>query len=163
MKSRIRIENPNSKIITRKRYISWVAISIAAVLILTSFTFNPFNVFEKVEYFPVRNKPVNATMLISVQGKVVLQDGCIRIAPFVLGIVPAPVKSYLPLWPYGYSWRKSGLRIEILDTDGRVVARVGDVITIVGGEWQEKSVNTTFSPHLPKNGLGPFWHVGAVV
>jgi hypothetical protein len=37
-------------------------------------------------------------------------------------------------WPYGYAGRRSGNEVEILDRTGKVVARTGTRVRLVGGE-----------------------------
>lgn len=44
------------------------------------------------------------------------------------------------LWPDGYTIEKEGAIIDILDTDGRVVARLGDTIETTGGAGTDNSV-----------------------
>jgi hypothetical protein len=38
------------------------------------------------------------------------------------------------IWPYGYAARRDGGRLVLLDAAGRVVAGVGDTVTMGGGE-----------------------------
>ena len=147
----------------RKRRIVYLLIPLAVVIALLFSVFNPFYLFGNVEYFPVKTEPANASMLLSVQGELIIQNGYIRIVPFAFGVVPYPIKTYLLLWPNGYSWQKSGPRVEILDGNGQVVARIGDIVNLAGGEWPESTVNTAFYPHLPEDNLGPFWVVGSII
>ena len=147
---------------TKKQYIGYIIIAVAATLGLLSFFVNPLLVLAKIDYFPTANDPTNISMLLSTQGQLVIQGGTIRLAPFALGVVPFPVKSYLVIWPYGYSYRKSGVRIEILDEKGNVTARVGDFVTLDGGELPDNAAGTNFSPQLPNDKLRPVWLMGQI-
>ena len=102
-----------------------------------------------VAYFPVRQVP-GPDMLSLSSGKLVLEDGCIRLE--------WPGSSDLLIWPYGYTYRISGSEVEILDENGALVARTGQYKQLGGGEIPSVSLLTGFPP--PPNCPGPYWLVG---
>ncbi len=70
-------------------------------------------------------------------GKLVLDpQNCVRIQPSGATVS----QSFFVLWPGGYTIEKEGAIIDILDTDGRVVARLGDTIETTGGAGTDNSV-----------------------
>ena len=63
----------------------------------------------------------------TISGLLVRDGDCIRISEASL---PTPAT---PVWPSGYSARSAASAIEVLDPQGRVVARTGQSITLAGG------------------------------
>lgn len=110
-------------------------------------------------FFPVQKAGLGR-MEALLEGKLVLDNGCLRVKYFD--------DNYLLIWPYGFSLRTKGKEIQVVDSDGQVVARVGDKITVGGGEVPGEGVkefieeSITGQP-LPDNCTGPYWIVGVVV
>jgi hypothetical protein len=72
-------------------------------------------------------------------------------------------ESSLIIWPYGYTWRKYELGIEVLDQNNRVVARTGQIITLGGGIIPVETLDSICKPPVPDNIAGPFWMVGNII
>jgi len=70
--------------------------------------------------------------LAIIEGSLVEQDGCL--------FVTAHSERWLPLWPDGYSAKRSGDAIEVLSEDGRVIGRTGHPIRLGGGEARPTEV-----------------------
>jgi hypothetical protein len=116
--------------------------------------------FQRVDYFPVGIEPSNASPLAVVKGILALRDGCLCLEPFPANAVHVSfVKPSLLLWPYGYSWQKSWQGIEVVDNKGKVVARLGQAVTVVGGKYPKPLVSDNFAPPLPADNQGPYWYV----
>lgn len=84
-------------------------------------------------------------------GKLTLVNGCLRI----IGESESIGKAIG--WPYDFSFRRKNGHIEILNGQNQVVARVGDEITVGGGEtpfWYEGQ---------PNHCAGPYWAAGSDV
>lgn len=99
-----------------------------------------------VLYFPVRREP-GLLYLAMLPGKLVLTDGLLR--------CKGGNGSYLLIWPYGYSYRVSGGKVEILNEEGDTVVRTGEYKQFGGGivPSVEAYVNEPPPPGLP----GPYW------
>ena len=74
--------------------------------------------------------PGSFSMLAEIQGELITDErGCLRIrAPGLPAAGGAQVA-----WPRGYSARRTGLGVELLDASGSVVARAGQFIATAGG------------------------------
>lgn len=127
----------------RKVTISFLALALCLLSACTSPT---------VAYFPVRQDSGPSPLALN-SGKLVLKDGCFRLA--------WPGSSELLIWPHGYTYRVSGSRIDILNENGAVVAHSGQFIKLGGGEVPSIQYLTGTRP--PENCPGPYWLVGEVV
>ncbi len=78
-------------------------------------------------FFPQAQEPAADHMLALLVGKLILVDGCPH-AQVIDG------SSILLFWPYNYSIDRSANPAQIRDDRGRVVARIGDYVTMGGGE-----------------------------
>ena len=101
---------------------------------------------------PVKGeRVVDEALLI---GELILVDGCLR-------VTSQGGTSYLLVWPPDVTLRTENNRIEILNQAGHVVARVGDVIQVGGGEIGATPASDERVPqHLPPACPGPYWLVG---
>src|SRR3989304_7519193 len=91
---------------------------LAVVLSITVSCYNnSINNSSDTPFFPVQ-KADGEQMLAELQGKLVLENGCLR--------VDDGYSNYLIIWPHGFSMRTEGEEIQVLDSNRRVVARVGD-------------------------------------
>ncbi len=82
--------------------------------------------------FP-RQKPVEGmrtSMLAELVGTLVLDadGGCLRVAPLYGG------ESLLPIWPPEYTLRVEGEQVLVIDGEGQVAARVGEEVSMSGGQ-----------------------------
>lgn len=78
-------------------------------------------------------------------------------------------------WPYGYSLRRRGGEVLILDDRGNVKAKVGDRVRISGGETRQNEAGPTpeaaqrsferrrRQAGVPDQCRGPLWGAGSVV
>lgn len=107
-------------------------------------------------FFPVQKEGL-AQMLIATKGRLVVENSCLRLKP-IIG------NSYLLIWPYGYSVHLEGKVIEVINGNGKIVARVGDTITVGGGEAASTEIVMIYSSQqLPDNCKGPYWLVSEVI
>jgi hypothetical protein len=87
-------------------------------------------VFRATEvFFPQQRRPVGLGPASGAVGKLVVDnDGCIRIK---LG---PNDPGYIPIWPARFELEVAGGKIRILDGMGRLVAKVGQEVDLMGGE-----------------------------
>lgn len=88
-------------------------------------------------------------------GKLTLVDGCFRI----IGELESTGKAIA--WPYDFNFRRKDGRIEILNGQNQVVARVGDEIMVGGGGtelWYRGQIKT--NEPGPNRCAGPYWAAG---
>ncbi|MBA3943417.1 MAG: hypothetical protein H0X37_02510 [Herpetosiphonaceae bacterium] len=105
--------------------------------------------------FPQLRMRSAAFMAALLEGKLIEQDGCLRVRPSDSG------PSDLVIWQPDYFVNRNGLRIEILDRTGTVVARVGDVVDVGGGETSmTQELEQQMRMPLPKQCDGPYWLMG---
>ncbi len=104
-------------------------------------------------FFPTQKNYTEHTMLALLEGKLVLEDGCLR------------VDNYLLLWPHGLSISTDGKVIQIIDNTGKPIARVGDNIKLSGGGGEmPREIIANYSTELPIDRCsGPYWIVGEVL
>ena len=87
-------------------------------------------------------------------GRLVLVDGCLRIES-VHG-----EESLLPIWPPEFGLAAEGDGIQVLDGEGRVVARVGEEVYMGGGGGSAEGLAECVREQLPAACGGPYWIVG---
>jgi len=91
-------------------------------------------------------------------GVLVLYDGqrCPRV------VSESGLTDYLPLWPPDYGARLENGEIQIVDGSGRVVAHVGQEVTLSGGvipgDWESERYRQLYY-ELPGDCHGPYWIV----
>jgi hypothetical protein len=110
-------------------------------------------------YFP-QLAPMDEMPLALMYGQLVNDDGCLRVVANEGGV------SYLVLWPAGSDVIVDGDTIAIQDASGQVVARVGQQIGLVGGEYkQQEWVAGLLQPGrgLPEGCPGPYWLTGEFI
>lgn len=108
---------------------------------------------------PTREQP---SMAAELTGQLVLGDACLRLNS------QHPEASYLVIWPHGYTVYANAEKIEIRDPSGTIVARVGDIVQMSGGEVNHEHLllaigsGQTEEPWLSEC-PGPYWILGSVV
>ena len=136
-----------------------VFLLILAVLLITavSCSNNSSDISSGISFFTVW-EPVREQMLAELQGKLVLENGCLR-------IIDDYNTSYLIIWPYGFSLRRDGEEIQIINDRGQIVAHVGDYIYVSGGEQKarEHIEKDVVKQQLPDDCQGPYWIVGEFI
>jgi hypothetical protein len=110
-------------------------------------------------FFPVQKEIPSEHMAALAEGKLIRDNGYLRLQRnFIDGI-----DSVLLVWPYGFSQRTEGDGIQVVDSNGHVVARVGDDIKVGGGEASAEIVEKYIGQPLPADCPGPYWLVSEVV
>jgi hypothetical protein len=71
--------------------------------------------------------------------------------------------NYLLIWPHGFSLRTVGDSIQVIDDNGRVVARAGDRIKVGGGGVAAEIARKYSAQSLPDDATGPYWIVAETV
>ncbi len=83
------------------------------------------NISSYAPFFPVQKNPTDECMDAELSDKpeeLVLEDGCLRAG------------GYLLIWPYNFSLSTKDGVIHVIDDTGQPIARVGDKLTMGGGE-----------------------------
>lgn len=87
-------------------------------------------------------------------GELIVEDGCLRIRDVYTG------EHTLVIWQADYFLNDNSGRLEILDETGAVVAQVGEMIYMGGGE-QRTVDNAELRQPVPEQcNSGPFWRMG---
>jgi len=109
---------------------------------------------ERVIYLPVQ-PPSGSSMMALMEGTLVEADGCLRIEDGYYA------DGWLVLWPFGSDIRVGDDRIEVINEDGRLVARVGEWMRAGGGAVENTSGMAGLDemiPGMPIDGCnGPYW------
>jgi hypothetical protein len=109
---------------------------------------------DRIIYLPVQ-PPSGASMEALMEGTLVEVDGCLRIED---GHYAA---GWLVLWPFGSDIRVADNRIEVINEDGKPVARVGKWMRAGGGAVENsRGMNglNEMIPGMPIDGCpGPYW------
>jgi hypothetical protein len=106
--------------------------------------------------FP-RQEPVEGireVMEAELVGDLVLSEGCLRIESLYGN------QSYIPVWPPEFTVDLENDNPVILDGDGQLVGRVGDEITMGGGELSENALSACVRDQMPPTCSGKYWVVG---
>jgi hypothetical protein len=108
----------------------------------------------RVIYLPVQ-PPSEESMMALLEGTLVEVDGCLRIedAHYTDG--------WLVIWPFGSDIRMAEDGIEVINEEGKPVARVGEQLGAGGGAIENtrgmESINE-MTPGMPIEGCrGPYW------
>ena len=123
--------------------------TLMIVLIGIGCVANPSNAAESVLYLPVQNERGTELLTALLSGRLVLDQGYLRVS--------AEPKTYLIIWPYGYSWQAKNNEIWVLDDKGQAVVKVGDSVTIGGGDIPQSFAEQKIDKRFPENVQGPFW------
>ncbi|UCH42567.1 MAG: DUF3221 domain-containing protein [Dehalococcoidales bacterium] len=117
---------------------------------------------EEPIYFPIQ-KSANGeqeVMEALLFGELIVTERCLRVKE------PEGNTSYLIIWPNGYTYSVEGDEIQIRNSQGNTVFRVGDQVRLSGGEIPVLSAQL-IADYI-YNGLsnecpGPYWLVGEEV
>jgi hypothetical protein len=109
-------------------------------------------------FFPQLRARSTEFMAALLEGQLILEDGCLRVQ------TSYSPQSNLVIWQPDYFPTQNGERIEILNRDGQVVARVGEAVSL-GGGGIELSDFYTRQLRQPMAGActGPYFLMGDVV
>jgi len=109
-------------------------------------------------FFPVERDhgSFSVYMQARAEGRLILKEGCLRLKR-LFG------ESQLIIWPHGYELRIEEKTIQVIDADGRMVARVGDWIEVGGGESKSvEHIEDYIGQSLPPDCAGPYWIAGPI-
>jgi len=135
-------------------------IAVAAIVLVIVLTTQSQDTAPSVSFFPVQlekyaKEPYPSALAT---GVLVLDNGHLRLKP-ATGVGD----SNLLIWPYGYSLYTEGKEIQIINGEGKAVARMGDIIKVGGGEIPIVIVGKYIGQTLPDDCIGPYWLVSEVV
>ena len=109
---------------------------------------------DQVIYLPVQ-PPSGDSMMALMEGTLVEVDGCLRMEDGYYA------DGWLVLWPFGSDIRVVDDRIEVINEDGKLVARVGDRMRAGGGAVENTRGMAGLNemiPGMPIDGCpGPYW------
>jgi hypothetical protein len=108
-------------------------------------------------YLP--NQPPTAeSMAALMEGTLLETNGCLRVTS------EGHDEGFLILWPFGTDIRAGDGKIELINSEGKVVARVGDLLRIGGGAMESATSmanSDDLIPGMPIDGCpGPYWVAG---
>ena len=98
---------------------------ITVLIFVFSCKDNSTNISSSGPYFPIQRAGLGQ-MDSFLEGRLEVENDCLRVSD--------NYSNYLIIWPHGFSRRTKNQEIQIIDSNGQIVARVGDKITISGGE-----------------------------
>lgn len=132
-----------------------VLILIPVLLLVTACNDSPVTTLSPTPFFPQQRDARPDTMSALLVGELVLVDGCLRVND-------SDGNNYLLVWPRGFSLRTKGNVIQVVDSAGQPVARVGDKLKVSGGEAPAEHI-AKYSAQLPSGCPGPYWIVGSEI
>ncbi|WP_434419328.1 hypothetical protein [Nannocystis pusilla] len=108
-----------------------------------------------VPVLPELREPSDAFMEALLSGTLIEQSGCLRVSP------DGKQPGHLLIWQPGYTARRTGDRVEIVDGGGKVVARVGEPLRTGGGQVElNDSLRGQLKAPLDAACVGPYWLMG---
>ena len=144
----------------RTRPVVRLAAKAALVLVVLTMVLGPVGCGKPVvEFFPVLAETAQGYPLSSARGRLVVEGGCLRLRSLLpaFGFFFGP--SQLLIWPNAYTTRIDGQSTLVLDGKGTVVARVGQIIYVGGGQITREAAATSIEGNLPDSCHGPYWMV----
>lgn len=107
--------------------------------------------------FPQLRAQSTTFMLALLQGKLAIRDGCLRVSE------GDEDPGSLIIWQPDYFLNDNDGTVEVLDREGKAVARVGERVSMGGGEVSLASVETQLRGPIPSQCEGPYWLMGEIV
>ena len=143
----------------KKKYLLLIVLTTFLIALLaTACLNNSTNISSPAPFFPVQRGGLDQ-MDALLEGRLELDNGCLRVKYFD--------DNYLLIWPHGFSLRTEGKEIQVIDSDGQLVARVGDRMKVSGGEvhaeFDEFIAEEIIGQPLLDNCTGPYWIVSEVI
>jgi hypothetical protein len=135
---------------SRMQVFSVIAALILILLILLLSLRGCFSIYGTVTNFPVLNEADIPMFDSQATGELIVKNGYLRLLP-PLG------SNMIVIWPYGYTWRRYALGIEVLDQNDRVVARTGQIITLGGGFISIEALDNICDPPVPDDIDETYW------
>jgi hypothetical protein len=133
-----------------------VFLSLSAMFIL--FSCNNTGYLSTPPFFPVLKAPEQFSFESLAVGRLSLKDNSLRLTPSLF-----PGDGLLLIWPYGYTLKIEGSEVNVVDDTGLVVAKVGEIIKIGGGEITLERAEQYLGISLSGNYTGPYWRVSEVI
>jgi len=135
-----------------------IVLALVCVLVMVPIvaTGCPDNTSLPAPFFPVQESSDLDQMPALAEGKLVLDNGYLRLKGFF-------GEGELLIWPYGFSLRIEGKEIQVIDSDGQVAACVGGRIKVGGGEVPAETAEKYIGQLLPDDCKGPYWIVSGVI
>jgi hypothetical protein len=137
---------------SRMQVFSAIAAIILILIILLLSLRGCFSIYGTVTNFPVQNEAGIPLPDSQFTGELIAKNGYLR-------LLPPSGSSAVLIWPYGYTWRKYALGIEVLDENDRVVARTGQIITLGGGFIPIEPLANICDPPVPDDIDETYWVV----
>ena len=116
-----------------------------------------------VDTFPLHSEPLATDWGGEYKmGKLVLEGRCLRMQAITdLSHKEDFIPSFLPVWPEGFSWKRTESSVAIISASGQKVAQVGDYVRLSGdavrlGSHREKQVVESLNTDCE----APFYLVG---
>jgi hypothetical protein len=108
-----------------------------------------------IPVLPELREASDAFMEALLSGTLIEQSGCLRVSP------DGKQPGHLLIWQPGYTVRRAGDRLEIVDSTDKVVARVGEPLRTGGGEVPlTDSLRKQLKAPLDAACVGPYWIMG---
>ncbi|MCY0994519.1 hypothetical protein OV203_45770 [Nannocystis sp. ILAH1] len=108
-----------------------------------------------IPVLPELRETSNSFMEALLSGTLIEQSGCLRVSP------DGKQPGHLLIWQPGYGARRTGDRLEIVDSTGKVVARVGEPLRTGGGEVRlTDALRKQLKAPLDAACVGPYWLMG---
>jgi hypothetical protein len=135
-----------------KRNILLIITAALVLLVLISYLVVFFRSPSDSFLFPAQKEPANCYMEASAHGWLFIDNDCLRLKPvWFLG------KGYLLIWPHGYSAEVIDGKLHVLDESGEPVAKVGDRVTIGGGEVPKAFAEELVGTEFPDSAVGNYF------
>jgi hypothetical protein len=119
----------------------------------------PVNTPLPVPYFPIQKATLHNYFTDGTQGRLILENGYLRLQQWSLFEESYTKETILPIWPYGYSLDTTGNRLQVKDARGQSIAIARDHIFIGGGIEPDDYTNQLVNQPLPADSKGPYWFV----
>ncbi|MDC0674543.1 hypothetical protein [Nannocystis radixulma] len=104
---------------------------------------------------PELREASDAFMEALLSGTLIEQSGCLRVSP------DGKQPGHLLIWQPGYTARRTGDRLEIVDSTGKVVARVGEPLRTGGGQVSlDEPLRKALKTPMDAACVGPYWLMG---
>jgi hypothetical protein len=142
--------------------VSKIFVAVMSVTLMSQFLLSGCS-SPHVGIFPTLSNPKIPYPQSSARGRLIIDDGCIRLRSllptygFMIG------SSMLLIWPHGYTTNVVNGKVAILNDKCEIVAWVGMTIYIGGGNISQEVVDANVENPLPDKYHGPYWMVSNVI
>ena len=142
----------------RATSIAWMIPALLTLIVSCQVVRHPV-----VETFPLHSEPLATDWgRYYKMGELALEGGCLRILGNpALSNRKEFVPSFLPIWPDGFSWKRTEASVAVVDGSGQEVAHVGDYVRLSGdGVHPERHRGRQLAESLANDCKGPYYLVG---